>query len=146
MKSKNVSRGTLEQTYNQIFADLKASEEHTVQESVPSIPWRVSKCAINSLYARIYLARGEFDKALEYANKALTNAPALYDFNKFSYKTPATKYAATDFWPAMELKLCETDAWNENKILYRMDLSRFCQYSYTDDLSFTRVDESIRQD
>lgn len=115
---ENVSRGTLEQTYNQIFADLKASEEHTVQESVPSIPWRVSKCAINSLYARIYLARGEFDKALEYANKALTNAPALYDFNKFSYKTPATKYAATDFWPAMELKLCETDAWNENKILY----------------------------
>lgn len=115
---EGISRGTLEQTYDQIFADLQACEEHAVHDAVPSIPWRVSKCAINSFYARIYLARGEFDKALEYANKALSNAPALYDFNKFSYKTPPTKYAATDFWPALELKLCETDAWNENKILY----------------------------
>ena len=115
---EGISRGTLEDTYNQIFSDLQACEEHTTQDAVPSIPWRVSKCAINALYARIYQARGEFDKALEYANKALSNAPALYDYNQLSYKTPPTKYAATDFWPALELKLCETDAWNENKILY----------------------------
>lgn len=115
---EKIGRGTLEETYNQIFSDLQASEEHAVHDAVPSIPWRVSNCAINALYARIYLARGEFDKALEYANKTLSNAPALYDFNQFTYKTPPTKYAATDFWPALELKLCETDAWNENKILY----------------------------
>lgn len=115
---ETISRGTLEQTYNQIFDDLKASEEHAVYDAVPSIPWRVSKCAINALYARIYLARGEFDKALEYVNKALTNAPALYDFNQFTYKTPVTHYSATDFWPELDINYCETDAWNENKILY----------------------------
>lgn len=115
---ENVGRGTLEDTYNQIFADLKACEEHTTQEAVPAIPWRVSKCAIYGLYARIYLARGEFDKALEYANKTLVNAPALYDYNKFSYKTPATHYSATEFWPEMDIQLCETDSWNENKLLY----------------------------
>lgn len=115
---EKIGRGTLEETYNQIFSDLQASEEHAVHDAVPSIPWRVSKCAINALYARIYLARGEFDKALEYANKTLSNAPALYDFNQFTYKNPPTKYAATDFWPALELKLCETDSWNNNKILY----------------------------
>ncbi len=115
---ENISRGTLEQTYNQIFADLKASEEHAVYDAVPSMPWRVSKCAINALYARIYLARGEFDKALEYANKTLTNAPALYDFNQFTYKTPVTHYSATDFWPELDVNYCETDGWNMNKILY----------------------------
>ena len=115
---ENISRGTLEATYNQIFSDLKASEEHVVYDAVPSIPWRVSKCAINALYARIYLARGEFDKSLDYANRALSNAPKLHDYNKFSYKNPPTKYSATDFWPALELKLCETDAWNEKQILY----------------------------
>lgn len=115
---EKIGRGTLEQTYNQIFADLQASEQHAVYDAVPSIPWRVSRCAINALYARIYLLRGQFDKALEYADKALANAPALYDFNKFSYKTPPTRYAATDFWPAMELKLCETDAWTMHQILY----------------------------
>lgn len=46
---EKVSRGTLEQTYAQIFSDLQASEEHAVYDAVPSIPWRVSKCAINAL-------------------------------------------------------------------------------------------------
>ena len=115
---EGVSRGTLEQTYAQIFSDLQASEEHAIHDAVPSIPWRVSKCAINALYARIYLARGEFDQALSYANKALQKAPELYDYNQFTWQSPAPKYSATDFWPAMELKVYETNNWNENKILY----------------------------
>ncbi len=115
---EKIGRGTLEQTYAQIFSDLQACEEHVIHDKVPSIPWRVSKCAINALYARIYLARGEFQNALTYASKALENAPDLFDFNNFTWQTPAKKYDATDFWPAMELKQCETNTWNENKILY----------------------------
>lgn len=117
---ENISRGTLEQAYQQIFSDLKNAEECAVYDAVPSIPWRASKCAINALYARIYLARGEFETALEYANKALTYAPKLHDFNTLTWGTPGTIPTST-FWKstgATELKYCETNNWSMNKILY----------------------------
>ena len=114
---EDLSRGTLEQTYAQIFSDMENAEKYVIHDGVPTMSWRVSKCAINALYARIYLARGEFDKALEYAEKALTKSPDLYDYNTFQWATP-TKYTATSFWPALELKYCETNNWNLNKILY----------------------------
>lgn len=121
---ENISRGTLEQTYNQIFADLKKAEENAVYDAVPSIPWRVSKCAINALYARIYLARGEFETALDYANKALSNAPAVFDLNSLSWGTPGTM-PTNDFWTKVaetagtnKIRFSETNSWNLRKILY----------------------------
>lgn len=114
---ENISRGTLQQTYDQIFSDLEAAAQVVTNKDVPEMKWRVSECAINALYARIYLARGEFDKALEYANKALTNAPELYDFNTFQMGR-SQNYSATNFWPALTLKYCETNTWNQGRILY----------------------------
>lgn len=115
---ENVSRGTLEQTYTQIFADLQAADEYITRTDVdPDKPWRVSKCAINALYSRIYLARGEYEQALEYANAALSNAPALFDYNNFGWGTPASYPAAGDR-PAETLEYCETNDWSTNKWLY----------------------------
>lgn len=116
--TENVSRGTLEKTYEQIFADLQAAEQYVTRDAVDKdMPWRVSKCAINALYSRIYLARGEYDKALEYADAALTNAPALYDYNNFEWGNPIS-YPEAGGRPAETLEYCETNSWNEMQYLY----------------------------
>ena len=116
--AENVSRGTLEQTYAQIFADMEAAEGYATRAAVdPDKPWRVSKCAINALYARIYLARGDYQQALNYANAALADAPELFDYNNFEWGTPAS-YPAVDGYPAEELQYCETNDWSTTQWLY----------------------------
>lgn len=116
--TENVSRGTLEQTYAQIFADLKAAEQYVTRDAVDTDkPWRVSKCAINAFYSRIYLARGEYEKALEYTNAALANAPELFNYNNFSWGNPASYPAAGDR-PAETLEYCETNDWSASKFMY----------------------------
>ncbi len=115
---ENVSRGTLEQTYAQIFADLQAAEEYITRTEIDAdMPWRVSKCAINALYSRIYLARGEYEQALNYTNAALENAPELFDYNQFTWGTPASYPAAGDR-PAETLEYCETNDWSATRFLY----------------------------
>lgn len=133
---ENISRGTLQQTYDQIFSDLENAAAVVKDQSVPEMCWRVSMCAVNALYARIYLARGEFDKALDYANKALTNAPQLYDYNNFKMATPQ-KYAATNFWPALSLNYCETNSWSNSQILYN-----YPEWIYID-LAYCRTQLSL---
>lgn len=116
--TEDVSRGTLEKTYEQIFADLRAAEEYVTRDAVdPDMPWRVSKCAINALYSRIYLTRGEYEKALDYADMALSNAPKLFNYNDFEWGTPVSYPAAGDR-PAETLEYCETNSWNEIQYLY----------------------------
>lgn len=115
---ENVSRGTLEQTYAQIFTDLQAADEYITRKDIdPNQPWRVSKCAINALYSRIYLARGEYESALNYANAALENAPELFDYNQFTWGTPAS-YPAAGERPAETLDYCETNDWGAVKYWY----------------------------
>lgn len=79
------SRGTLEQAWNQIFADMEAASQYVTRQATDSeLPWRVSQCAIDAMYARLYLCRGDYDKALEYTNKALSTAPGLFDYNSLA--------------------------------------------------------------
>lgn len=111
-----VSRGTLEQTYAQIFSDLQAADELITRTDIdPDKPWRVSKCAINALYSRIYLARGEYEKALGYTEAALTDAPELFNYNNFQWGTPAS-YPEAGGRPAETLEYCETNDWSDSKV------------------------------
>lgn len=121
---ENISRGTLGQTYDQIFADLDKAEANAVYDAVPSMPWRVSRCAVNALRARIHLARGEFEKALDYANRALSIAPEPFDLNTLSWGTPGTM-PTNDFWTHIadstgsnKMSYSETNSWNLRRILY----------------------------
>ena len=115
--TENVSRGTLEQTYAQIFADLQAADELTTRTAPePDMPWRVSQCAIDALYARIYLARGEYETAQGYAESALANAPELLDYNTLEWDTP-TSYPPMGDLPEQELEYCETNTWSNSQII-----------------------------
>lgn len=108
---ENLSRATLEETYNQIFSDL-ANAESISQDAVdPDKRWRASKCAVNAFYARLYMTIGDYQKAKEYNDKALSNAPQLYDYNQFVEGTPGNYALGTTIY-------CETNSWSESKIYY----------------------------
>lgn len=149
---EDVSRGTLEQTYAQIFADLKAAENVRQQKVNEDKRWRTSLCAVYAFYSRLYLTTGDYEQALDYTNKALELAPDLFDYNEFKPGTPQT-YPAQGDLPEQTLNYCETNSWGANKFLYYKEfiftrLQRFLNqwyipsdelvalYDHTNDLRF----------
>jgi len=110
--TENIGRSSLEETFNQIFADIQKADELCVAEKVPTNKaWRTSKAAINGLLARIYMYMNDYDKALEYTNKSLALANGLYDFNTLGY-TSSLSREGTDGWEAQTLENCETVGWS----------------------------------
>ncbi|HEY0176252.1 MAG TPA: RagB/SusD family nutrient uptake outer membrane protein, partial [Pedobacter sp.] len=75
-------RSTLQQTYDQILADLKEAEG-LLPNSALYIT-RPSKNATDALLARIYLSMEDYPNALLYADKSLKLSSALIDFNTIS--------------------------------------------------------------
>lgn len=126
---ENLSRGTLEQTYNQIFSDLKKAEDLCpVKDVNPDARWRTSQCAINAFYARLYLNMADYAQAQTYAEKALATAPALFDYNNFKKGTPLS-YSDNGVMPAQTVQTCETNQWSASKFLYHSEyiFTRFQQ-------------------
>ena len=124
---ENLGRATLEETFNQILDDLKKAEENVVQDAVdPDQRWRASKCAINAFYSRLYMYMGDYQKALDYTNKALAGAPKLFDYNEFKEGRSVT-YAASEVLglPEQTLYYRETNNWSAVNYLY------FQEYIYT---------------
>lgn len=126
---ESLSRSTLEETYNQIFADLKEAESISQNAVDPDKRWRASKCAVNAFYARLYLTMGDYQQALNYANQALGNAPALFDYNTFK-EGRSTTYAASQGMPEQTLYYCETNQWSAANFLYFGEYI-FTRFTYT---------------
>lgn len=114
--NEDVTRCTLGETFDQILSDLAKADELCAEQNVPSgKAWRVSKCAVYAFYARLYMYMNDYDKALGYADKALALAPALFDYNTLKWGT-SQKYPAADGMPEQEIRYCETNSWNMQKI------------------------------
>ncbi|TDE09563.1 RagB/SusD family nutrient uptake outer membrane protein [Dyadobacter psychrotolerans] len=73
-------RGTLQQTYDRIIADLNESENKMASHQ-PLYVSRPSRQAARALLARVYLVMGEYDKALEAASSSLAIHDLLLDYN-----------------------------------------------------------------
>lgn len=124
---ENLGRATLGETYDKIFADLaRAAELTSVQNVDEEKRWRVSKCAVDAFYARLYLVTGDYRKALDHADKALATAPALFNYNDFK-EGRSTTYPANEVLglPEQTLRYCETNNWSAAQYLY------FKEYIYT---------------
>ena len=74
------ARSTVKQTYDFIESELiKAS--NLLADYVPTTKYRVTKTMADILLARLYLYEEKWDKAIEYADTAIKEGPALTDFN-----------------------------------------------------------------
>lgn len=76
-------RKTLEQTYQQIESDLNEALKTTVPlvQNGVARHWRASTAGVNGFASRYYLAKGDYDKALQYANASLAEYSQLVNYN-----------------------------------------------------------------
>jgi len=77
-----VSRSSLQQTYDLITHDLLQAAP--LLPATPLYPTRPSKPAVFGLLARVYLAQGNYSKALTYADSSLHLQSALMDYNQLN--------------------------------------------------------------
>lgn len=72
-------RSTVEQSYNQVIADTKASLDYLPPH--PQVATRPSLAAAYGLLCRTYLTMGKYDSCLEYADAALALNSQLINYN-----------------------------------------------------------------
>ncbi|SFH33323.1 RagB/SusD family nutrient uptake outer membrane protein [Pedobacter insulae] len=72
-------RSTLKQTYEQIISDLQAASNLLPATQISVI--RPSKVTALGFLSRVYLYMGEYEKALQYGNEALSIYSQLLDYN-----------------------------------------------------------------
>lgn len=77
--NQTVGRGSLQQTYAQILADLQKAE--TLIEDTSPYTNRPTRVALKALLARIFLSMGDYERALGAADQALALHSKLLDYN-----------------------------------------------------------------
>lgn len=114
---ESLKRVPQQEIYDLIESDLTIAEQTKVTNVDPSLPWRVTKNTTDSFRARLYLYQNNYDKALEYAAKAVLNAPDLLDYNTLGWANPIS-YPETDDLPAQTLHYSETHNWGAAQFLF----------------------------
>ncbi len=72
-------RATLEENYASIISDLETARALLPVVNQPFT--RPSQLTVDFLLARVYLLRGAYEQALEYANRVIAVSPDLIDYN-----------------------------------------------------------------
>jgi tetratricopeptide (TPR) repeat protein len=85
-------RASVKETYEQIIADLTEALELLPDQVI--VPTRPSKTSALSSLAKVYLAMGDYQKALNYSESALEKFNTLMDFNTLN---PAANITFTRF-------------------------------------------------
>lgn len=102
-----LSRATIEETYQFILSGLNEAMKVASVDVDPTKQWRVTKRTVEAMFSRYYLFTGDYDKALEFANKALTSASIVLK----DYKTIAAGPAIAYTNPTASLEVPETYNW-----------------------------------
>lgn len=88
-------RSSLQASFDRVLSDLLEAEQ-LLPTARPNVNFnRPSKLAVYALLARIYLDMRRYDRAEDYANKALGIYSVLIDYNMIS-KTSATPFTPTN--------------------------------------------------
>ncbi len=88
----SIPRNNVQQCYDQILSDLLAAETIVADPTVTPTGnvFHVSKEAVEILLSRIYLYMQNWEKAKEFASKAIATKPALYDITTENFTTFTT--------------------------------------------------------
>lgn len=102
-----LTRASLGETYQFILSDLNEAMKVATEDVDPTKRWRVTKRTVEAMLSRYYLFTGDYDKALDFANKALTSTTVvLKDYNTINAGPPIA-YAN----PTASLEVAETYNW-----------------------------------
>jgi len=80
-------RSTVYATYEKIIQDLDAAQDLVPTSVIYHYKNRPTKPAVLGLKARVYLSMRQYEKALEYADEALTSYDSLLNFNELDTNT-----------------------------------------------------------
>jgi tetratricopeptide (TPR) repeat protein len=94
-----LTRATVQEVYTLIETDLLEAEK--VLPTNPEYNYRPSKQGVQGLLAKMYLFMGKFAKALEYADKSLSEYSFLYDYKTYDFHPFMPKFMGPDQWPRM---------------------------------------------
>ena len=84
---ENMTRATLQQTYDFILADLDEAANTANTTIAKNKRWWVSRPAVEAMKARVYLFMQDYDKAAAHAAEALKCSDAqLDDYNQLGYR------------------------------------------------------------
>ncbi len=81
-----LKRSSIQEVYQQIEKDLLAAIDLLPEKA--SYSYRPSKAAAFGTLARMYLYQREWEKAADYADKALALQSFVYDYNDFKHSNP----------------------------------------------------------
>ncbi|TDQ80184.1 RagB/SusD family nutrient uptake outer membrane protein [Sphingobacterium yanglingense] len=95
-------RESVEKVYQQIETDLL--EAIDLLPNTPTYWYRPSKVAAYGTLARMYLYQAKWQRAMDYASKALAIKSFLYDYNTFSYADPNNKLANLKGYPGSSIE------------------------------------------
>ncbi|MDA3780830.1 MAG: RagB/SusD family nutrient uptake outer membrane protein [Bacteroidales bacterium] len=85
------ARGTVQDVYDLIIADLEYAELNLPEEN--SNVQRITGKVVKGLFARVYLAQGEWEKARDYAIEAYTGNPLSSSISDLiGFNTPTTEW------------------------------------------------------
>lgn len=111
---ESLKRSTIDETYKFILADLMEAMKTASVDVDPLKPWRVTKRTVEAMLSRYYLFTGDYPKALEYADKALTSTKVVLK----DYKTIAAGVPAKYSNPEATLELPETFDYSDAQYIY----------------------------
>ncbi len=130
---QSLKRATLEETYNFIEADLLRALETSETERT-EIPSRISLPAVQAFAARFYLYTMDYDKALDYANKALQAYSSLVSFEDVMYDSSGGLYNWLNkgaLYPQTKtLGTADTYGWPELYYLRLLGQRTYYQHAY----------------
>lgn len=79
---ERVQRASVQETFDQILADLKGALRLVSDEYPVTSKYRISKAAVLAMLSRVYLTMQDYPKAESYADSSLMLYPTLMDYNK----------------------------------------------------------------
>ena len=127
---ESTKRATIAQCYQQIEADLKIALEETTPllQDGKTRPWRISSSGVKAFASRYYLQKGNYEKALEYSEKALSEYSTLVDYNtEFHYNNRQLQVRVNNevkkldvpyTWSASEADMISWKEFYYSRVLY----------------------------
>jgi hypothetical protein len=126
--NESLERKTVKEVYDYMVTDLLRAIDLPNFKDNEDYNYRPTKTAAYAMLARVYLFMGEYTKALEAANNALSRYTFLYNFNTdMVLSTADTRYNSST-WPTYGLqKLYST--YDKEVILWKEQAAVTSQYS-----------------